>query len=73
MNANNEPNDINVSLRISKGLQDKITKASARFKKDKAELLRIVINFGLDDLLLIEHNEMEEIKAKIAAAKARKK
>ena len=73
MNASNQPNDINVSLRISKGLHEKINKASERFKKDKAELLRIAINFGLDDLLLIEHNEMEEIKAKIAAAKAKKK
>ena len=73
MSANQQPNDINVSLRISKGLHEKIIKASERFKKDKAELLRIVINFGLDDLLLIEHNEMEELKAKIAAAKAQKK
>jgi predicted DNA-binding protein len=73
MSANQEPNDINVSLRISKGLHEKITKAAERFDKDKAELLRLAIGFGLDDLLLIEHNEIAEIKAKIAAAKSKKK
>lgn len=73
MSANHEPNDINVSLRISKGLHEKINKASARFDKDKAEVLRLAIGFGLDDLLLIEHNEIAEIKAKIAAEKSKKK
>ena len=69
MSAKNEPNNINVSLRISESLDNQVERCAEKIGKKKAEVLRLAMEIGIGDLLLISHNEAEEIRRKIDEAR----